>query len=173
VSSDLDISRPVLVDRAASPGIVSRTPWGEESRVRIGAAASSGQLTILDYRAPACFGPPRHLHRREDEVIALIEGHAVVWTPELSFVLTPGDLTFLPKLGAHTWRAFGPKGVHLTATLTPGGFERYFQQIEEQRLLATDTVGLRAISVDVGVDILGPPLSDEEVHQIIAEAGLS
>ena len=58
---------------------------------------AGGQLTILDYRAPAGFGPPRHLHHREDEVIELIEGQAVVWTPNLSFVLAPGDLVLLPN----------------------------------------------------------------------------
>jgi mannose-6-phosphate isomerase-like protein (cupin superfamily) len=173
MSSQVDTSRPILIDRAASSGIVSRTSWGEESHIRVGAADSGGQFTILDYHAPACFGPPRHLHHREDEVIALIEGHAVVWTPDLSFVLAPGDLVLLPKLGPHTWRAYGPKGIHFTATLTPSGFERFFQEIEERRLLATDVAGLREVAANVAIDILGPPLSDEEVYQIITEAGVS
>jgi uncharacterized cupin superfamily protein len=97
VSSKAITSLPVPIDRAASPGIASRTSWGEESRIRIGPADSGGQLTILDYRAPAGFGPPRHLHNREHEVIELIEGQAVVWTPNLSFVLAPGDLVLLPS----------------------------------------------------------------------------
>ena len=42
--------------------------------MRVGPADSGGQLTILDYHAPANFGPPRHLHHREDEVLELIEG---------------------------------------------------------------------------------------------------
>jgi len=103
----------------------------------------------------------------------LIEGQAVVWTPYLSFVLAPGDLVLLPKLGPHTWRAYGPKGIRFTATFTPSGFERFFQDIERRRLLATDVAELRAVATDVGMDILGPPLSDEEVRQIIAEAEVS
>jgi len=170
VSCNTIASRPVSIDRAASSGIVSRTSWGEESRIRVGPADSGGQLTILDYRAPAGFGPPRHLHNREHEVIELIEGQAVVWTPNLSFVLAPGDLVLLPKLGPHTWRAYGPKGIRFTVTFTPSGFERFFQEIERRRLLATDVAELRAVAAEVGMDILGPPLSDEEVRQIIAEA---
>ena len=173
MSSNTIASRPVSIDRAASSGIVSRTSWGEESRIRVGPADSGGQLTILDYRAPASFGPPRHLHHREDEVFELIEGQAVVWTPNLSFVLAPGDLVLLPKLGPHSWRAYGPKGIRFTATFTPSGFERFFQDIERRRLLATDVAELRAVAADVGMDILGPPLSDEEVRQIIAEAEVS
>jgi mannose-6-phosphate isomerase-like protein (cupin superfamily) len=161
-------SRPVSIDRAALSGIVSRTSWGEESRIRIGPADSGGQLTILDYRAPASFGPPRHLHHREDEVFELIEGQAVVWTPNLSFVLAPGDLVLLPKLSPHTWRAYGPQAIRLTVTVTPSGFERFFQEIERRRLLASDVAGLRDVAGDVGMDILGPPLSDEEVRRIIS-----
>jgi hypothetical protein len=32
---------------------------------------------------------------------------------------------------------------------------------------------LREVAASVAIDILGPPLSDEEVHQIITEAGVS
>ena len=87
--------RPVSIDRAASSRIVSRTAWGEESHIRVGAADSGGQLTILDYRAPASFGPPRHLHHQEDEILELIEGQAVFWTPDLSFVLDQPVLILL------------------------------------------------------------------------------
>jgi mannose-6-phosphate isomerase-like protein (cupin superfamily) len=173
VSSKTMTSRSVSIDRAALSGIVSRTSWGEESRIRIGPADSGGQLTILDYRAPAGFGPPRHFHHREDEVFELIEGQVVVWTPNLSFVLAPGDLVLLPKLSPHTWRAYGPQGIRFTVMVTPSGFERFFQEIERRRLLASDVAELRAVAEDVGMDILGPPLSDEEVRQIIAEAEVS
>ena len=86
MSSKIVTSSPVSIDRAASSGIVSRTSWGEESRIRIGPADSGGQLTVLDYRAPPSFGPPRHLHHREDEVLELIEGQALVWTQNLSWL---------------------------------------------------------------------------------------
>jgi len=79
-------------------------------------------------------------------------------------------LVLLPKLGPHTWRAYGPKSIRFTVTFTPSGFERFFQDIERRRLLAADVAELRAVAGEVGMDILGPPLSDEEVRQIIAEA---
>jgi hypothetical protein len=55
------------------------------------------------------------------------------------------------------------------ATFNPSGFECFFQKIERRRLLAADVAELRAVAADVGMDILGPPLSDEEVRQIIAQ----
>jgi len=91
----------------------------------------------------------------------------------LSFVLAPGDLVLLPKLGPHSWRAYGPQGIRFRVTFTPSGFERFFQEIERRHLLATDVAELRAVAGDVGMDILGLPLSDKEVRQIIAEAEVS
>ncbi len=103
----------------------------------------------------------------------MIEGQAVVWTPDLSLVLAPGDLVLLPKLGPHTWRAYGSQGIRFTVTFTPSAFERFFQDIERRRLLATDVAELRALAADIGMDILGPPLSDKEVRLIITEAEIS
>ncbi len=57
MSSEAITSRPISIDRAASSGVVSWTSWGEESRIRIGPADSGGELTILDYRAPASSSP--------------------------------------------------------------------------------------------------------------------
>src|SRR6202011_3020940 len=79
MSLDSPSRRPVAIDRASSTAMVSRTSWGEESHIRVGPEASGGQLTILDYRAPAGFGPQRPLHQRDDEVIELVEGQVGVW----------------------------------------------------------------------------------------------
>jgi quercetin dioxygenase-like cupin family protein len=173
MSLDSPSPRPVAIDRASSTAIVSRTSWGEESHIRIGPEASGGQLTILDYRAPAGFGPPRHLHQRDDEVIELVDGQVVVWTPEKSFVLAPGDLVLLPKHVPHTWRAYGAEPIRFTVTFTPSGFERFFPDIERLGLVIVDVSELTSVASDAGMEILGPPLSDEEVRRIIAEAGAS
>ncbi len=57
----------------------------------------------------------------------------------------------------------GPQAIRFTVTVTPSGFERFFQDIERRRLLTSDVAELSAVADDVGMDILGPPLSDEEV----------
>jgi hypothetical protein len=44
---------------------------------------------------------------------------------------------------------------------------------ENSQAGASDVAELRAVADDVGMDILGLPLSDEEVPQIIAEAEVS
>lgn len=136
------------------------------------ACATCPACRRLDYRAPAGFGPPRHLHQRDDEVIELVEGQVVVWTPERSLVLATGDLVLLPKHVPHTWRAYGAEPIRFTVTFTPSGFERFFPDIERLGLVITDVAELTSVAGDAGMEILGPPLSDEEVRQIIATTGI-
>jgi hypothetical protein len=47
----------------------------------------------------------------------------------------------------------------------PSGFERFFQDIKRRRLLAADVAELTGVAADVGMDVLGLPLSDEEVRR--------
>src|SRR5205085_8051513 len=122
------------------------------------------------YRAPAGFGPPRHVHRHADETIHLLGGRIVVWTPRRCFTMAAGDMTLLPRRTPHTWRAYGNEGVHFTVIMVPGGFERFFSLAEERRLTVADHDGLGAAAREAGVDPLGPPLSDDEVAQIVDSA---
>ena len=81
-----------LIDRGANAARASRTSWGEESYIRIDAMRSSGAFSLLDFRAPAGFGPVRHIHHREDEVLHLVEGRIAIWTPDRESTMAPGDL---------------------------------------------------------------------------------
>jgi hypothetical protein len=84
----------------------------------------------------------------------------VIWFFCLSSVHTTGGPTV-------------EKGVRFPATFTTSGFERFFQDVERWPLLTTDVDELSPVAAEVGIDILGPPLSDEEVRQILAKAHAS
>ena len=160
----------ILLDPAATMA-PARTDWGEQSHTRLSSQDTNGVLAIIDYRAPAGFGPPRHIHQREDEIFHVLEGHAVVWTPDNSFVVGPGDLVSLPMGLAHTWRAFGDQPVHFTLTVTPGGFEAFFPTIEQRGLTLENVRGLTDMAAEMGINMIGPPLSDEDVEQILRSHG--
>jgi mannose-6-phosphate isomerase-like protein (cupin superfamily) len=162
-------TRTVRVDRVEASGTI-RTAWGEQSRTRLSSADTLGTLSILDYRAPANFGPPRHLHRVDDEIFLLMQGELVLWSPEKCDTAKPGDLVLLPKGVPHTWRAYGPDSVHMQVIASAGQFESFFEDIVWQGLTADKIEALTAVAADAGMDLLGPPLSDEDVTTILAGA---
>lgn len=163
----LGISSPgeLTFDCAAGCADVSISPFGERCHVR--ASGAGGTYSIFDYRAPPGFGPAKHLHHREDEIIEVLDGRIAVWTPERTFSMAAGDTVLLPKSSPHAWRAFGPDAVHLTVSVVPAGFERFFSMVEERQLTTDDHDGLGAVARELGLDVLGPPLSDEEVATIL------
>jgi quercetin dioxygenase-like cupin family protein len=166
---DIGVNRAIVVDRNQQTRH-SRTPWGEQSRICLGSAETQGAFSILDYRAPAGFGVPRHTHHREDEVLHVISGQSVVWTPEHSSIIGPGDTILLPKGIPHAWQSYGDQPVHFAVTVAPSGFESYFPGIIDRNFVLSDIDGLTKLLAELGIDVFGPPLSDREVAAILEES---
>ena len=118
MQQSLAVPGTLVMDAAVACGDASRSPLGEECHLRV--RGTNGTYSIVDYRAPAGFGPARHTHRREDEIIQLLEGRIVVWTPQRGFTMSPGDVVLLPKEVPHAWRAFGQQVHGWNAVRNPG-----------------------------------------------------
>jgi quercetin dioxygenase-like cupin family protein len=159
--------RPLLVDSPSVSGFATNS-WGERARVRLCGAQTEGRLSVLVYGAPAGFGPPRHLHRQDDEILLVEQGTIALWTPHECRTAGPGDVVMLPKGVPHTWRAYGDDSVRFQVTVTPGDFETFFERIVERNLTLADQAELVEVASAAGMDIVGPPLSDEEVAAIRA-----
>jgi len=76
----------------------------------------------------------------------------------------------LPKVMPHTWRAYGNDPIRFQVTVTPGEFETFFERIAERNLTLADQAELAEVASAAGMDIVGPPLSDEEVAAIVQAA---
>src|SRR5260370_1109986 len=157
----LPAPRPLLVDSPSDSGFAT-TSWGEQARPRLRAAETEGRLPVLFYRAPAGFGPPRHLHRQDDEIFLIEQGAIALWTPHECRTAGPGDVVMLPKVMPHTWRAYGDDPIRFQVTVTPGEFETFFERIVERKLTLADQAELVEVASSSGMDIIGPPLRDEE-----------
>jgi mannose-6-phosphate isomerase-like protein (cupin superfamily) len=165
--NDLTDPRPLLVDTHCDSGFAT-TSWGEQARPRVRAAQTEGRLSMLTYGAPAGFGPPRHLHRQDDEIFLIELGTIVLWTPHECRTAGPGDVVMLPKGVPHTWRAYGNDPLRFQVIMTPGEFETFFERIVERNLTLADQAKLAEVASAAGMDIVGPPLGDEEVAAILA-----
>jgi quercetin dioxygenase-like cupin family protein len=157
----------IVVDRPQEAGF-AKTSWGEVARLRVSSDFGGGRLAIVDYRVPAGFGPPRHVHRNDDEIFLVQRGTLVVWTPESCSIAKPGDIVALPKEVPHTWRAYGNDSVRFQVIVSPGELQTFFSDIAAHGLSLSNAEALTEVASDAGRDLLGPPLSDEEVDVIIA-----
>jgi mannose-6-phosphate isomerase-like protein (cupin superfamily) len=147
------------------------TRWFLDTRmtVKAGGAQTGGALTVIEWSAPVGFGPPRHLHHTEDEIFFVLEGEMVVECGDQRWTAGPGDFAFLPHGVPHVFVVSrGPvRGLQLT---TPAGFETFVAEVGRlpegpglPEPSIPDVPGLVEAGRRHGNDIVGPPLSLEEI----------
>jgi len=132
--------------------------------VKATAEETGGALTVIESWLTPAANPPLHVHHGEDEAILVIEG-------ELDYYLGdepvrrvgPGELVFGPRDVPHRFEVLTPEA-HTFVFGTPGGAERFFQEMGEPAAARTlpvpqqpDVERVTTIGTAHGVEILPPP----------------
>src|SRR5579875_1631173 len=112
------------------PAIEGQPVWFTNNLMVLKATAQStgGAYGLIESLAPAGFGPPLHVHHREDEAFWILEGHLTVRCGEQTFAAGPGTYTFLPRGIPHTFAVEGDSPARILSICSPGGLEQYFVQ---------------------------------------------
>ncbi len=120
---------PAVVSDAARP---RKRVWalGEDVSYLATSEDTGGRFSIVEIRTAPNGGPPPHVHSHQDEMFYLLEGeHAFLLDDGSRHVLHPGDLCFVPRGSVHTFSNTGPTTGRLLDLHTPGGFEKFFDEI--------------------------------------------
>ena len=134
------------------------------------AAATGGAMTVFRATMPEGFGPPRHIHTREDEVFLVVEGEALFDVDGRIVHGKPGTTIHMPRGVPHAFRVTSPTATML-GVMTPGGFEELFRNLgvpaAARTLPPPGTVpfDLRAVMAEqerLGTHVVGPPLTGHE-----------
>jgi quercetin dioxygenase-like cupin family protein len=127
--------------------------------------STGGALGLIEARFPAGFGPPLHVHHREDEALYVLDGELRCRLGDQELTAGPGQLVFGPRELAHTFKA-GPGGARALVLLTPGGFEQMFREggvpADDATTPPVDDYDLQQVielSARYGMDVIGPPLT--------------
>jgi len=64
--------------------------------VKAGSGDTPDSFTLIEFRAPTGFGPPLHIHHREDEAFDVLEGAMQVVRGEDRWEADAGSLVMLP-----------------------------------------------------------------------------
>jgi mannose-6-phosphate isomerase-like protein (cupin superfamily) len=131
------------------------------------AAATGGAMSVFRATMPEGFGPPRHIHTREDEVFLVEEGEAVFDIDGRIMTAGPGTTVYMPRGVPHTFRVQSPVA-RMLGVMTPGGFEELFRNLGVPAAAPTlppegaAPLNLRAVMAEqdrLGTQVVGPPLS--------------
>lgn len=97
---------------------------------------TGGAFALSLLTAQPEFGPPPHIHYREDESYYILEGEFEFLDDGRTFTAGAGSFVYLPKGHLHIHRATGDASARALVLMTPAGVEKFIQEAGEP---ATDT----------------------------------
>ena len=102
------------------------TMLGTTMRLLATAAGTGGRYTVIEQVTPSGWGPPRHIHSREDEIFYILDGSYELHVGDERRIVSPGASAILPRNIPHGFRNVASKPSRLVFVITPGGLEEYF-----------------------------------------------
>ena len=111
----------------------ARLLWvlGELLEVRVTAAQSGGAYGVIVDRGSPGFGPPPHIHQREDEGFYVVEGDYEFELDGELLRASRGDFLHAPRGRRHSYRNVGKAPGQLLTFYAPGGLEGLFLEVGE------------------------------------------
>ena len=141
--------------------------WWQGSLMKIKARAeeTGGALGLVEGSFYQGFGPPLHVHSREDEAFYVLEGRIRFRQGDDEFVAGPGAWIWGPRGTAHAFKVESEKARALVI-VTPGGFERMFEdggisagQSADPPVQEYDPQAAAALAERFGFEVVGPQLA--------------
>ncbi|MBO6514972.1 MAG: cupin domain-containing protein [Bacteroidia bacterium] len=94
-------------------------------------AQTNGDYSVIVTETPPNGGPPRHVHQNEDELFYVLKGKYEFRCGDTVIQAHEGDLVHLPKGIPHNFVNVDTVTGITMNTITPGGFEQFFDDVAE------------------------------------------
>lgn len=110
------------------------TSGTQHMNVKLSAAHSDGELTIIEASIAPGDGPPLHVHAKENESYYVLDGNFEFVCGEESARGGPGTFVFAPRNVPHRYRNVGDMRGRILFGFTPGGIEKFFAEAAAEPL---------------------------------------
>jgi quercetin dioxygenase-like cupin family protein len=151
---------------------LSRRPdavWWQGGLMEIKSRAedTNGVLAVLEARFPyEGYGPPLHVHSREDEAVYVLEGQIRFRVGDDEFVAGPGSWVWQPRGVPQAFKVES-ESARALVVFTPGGLERMFEDggapagesSEPPPEPQPDPEAAAAFAKQYGFEVVGPQLA--------------
>jgi mannose-6-phosphate isomerase-like protein (cupin superfamily) len=99
-------------------------------RFMVWGAETGESFSLVEHpMAPRALAAPMHRHTREDEYSFVLEGRMGADLGGEIVYAEAGDLVFKPRGQWHTFWNAGDEPCRILEIISPGGFERYFEEL--------------------------------------------
>jgi len=149
-----------LVLRRADQGRINGA-FGLPRCFKVTAEESGGSMTVWSEDVPVGGGPPLHVHHREHELFYVVSGRLLYQCAETRAEAAAGAVVMIPPAAPHTFLNIGDSTASMIVTMTPGGIEGMFEEVEAEGLVAGPATMPRIaeIAARYNLSFVGPPLT--------------
>lgn len=132
---------------------------GNEIKLKLSSSESGGELYVFEVLSPPGAVVPPHVHRKEDELIHVIDGEYEIFLDGRTHTAGPGAVVNFPRLIPHGFGNISKRPTRALFVVLPGAnFEKFFGELcalpaDEPPDMATVTDIFNRYSMD----ILEPP----------------
>jgi quercetin dioxygenase-like cupin family protein len=130
---------------------------GLAMNIRVHGRDTGGVLSVAESSDQPGGGPPPHIHHREDETFQVLEGEYEFTCGAKTFTARKGATIFAPRGVPHTYRYAGQTPGRLMVTITPAGFEGFFEEVGALSPQQQEIPRVIEIGKKYGLEILPPP----------------
>jgi quercetin 2,3-dioxygenase len=114
---------------------------------------TGGALGLFRQTIAPKSGPPAHIHRAEDEFFYVVSGEFTFKLGDRLVSAPARSIVFVPRGTAHTFQNVGTEPGVLLVGVTPGGFEKMFEERQ-----GVDMETNRTLMKKHNMEAVGPPL---------------
>lgn len=113
------------------------------------ASETGGAYSLVKMDIRPGGGPPPHTHLKEDEGFFVLQGRFEIFVgKDKPITLGTWGHAFGPRCVQHYFRNVGHEWGQILLTLTPGGLEKYFQELDQARA----DPGLNLLELETAID---------------------
>ena len=128
--------------------------------ILIPGSATDGTFSIFEDAVPPNVGPPRHIHKKQDEVFFVLEGSFEFEVDGTIISAGAGDVAFAPRGTIHAFKNVGTTTGRLRYIFMPAGdAEDMFRAIcDSAKSESLTPERMAKIAEPFDQEIIGPPL---------------
>jgi mannose-6-phosphate isomerase-like protein (cupin superfamily) len=142
----------------AGEGVDLRGPAGGDLRLKADTDSTDGSFTLLEIEIGPKQGPPRHLHRREDEMWYILDGSFRFFADDEILMASTGGFVFVPRGTSHCFQNLEDRPSRMLVMFTPSGMERFFSEHADLPPGAVDPDRYAQIADRSMMNVTGPTL---------------
>ncbi|SHJ30358.1 Cupin domain-containing protein [Hymenobacter daecheongensis DSM 21074] len=124
---------------------------GDLQCVKLSSQDTNGQFTLIEQLDAPGVGVPKHVHTHEDEVFQVLEGTVEYQLEDAVHVLRAGDVAYMPRGTAHSFKIVGDTPARVLLSIFPAGLEKMFEELDRLPAGPPDFAVVTAICTRYGI----------------------